>query len=206
MSTRHPGSASISRRGLLRATAFAGGSALLPTGAGWAAGQAPAQIRRSGRRPSLPSGVQTGDLSGDRAVIWSRCDAPARMVVEWSTRESFTDFNRVAGPAALETTDFTARVDLGGLPTGQRIFYRVFFDSLSDPGVLSEPVQGSLLTPSGKAETVRFAWSGDVCGQGWGINPDLGGMRIWESIRRFGPTSSSTPATASTQTTRSCPR
>ena len=50
--------------------------------------------------------------------MWSRSDRPARLIVEYSTTPSFTDTRRIVGPAALEDTDFTARVDLTGLPAG----------------------------------------------------------------------------------------
>ena len=138
-------------------------------------------------RPSLPSGVQVGDVAGDAAVVWSRADRTARLVVEWSTRESFAEARRVTGPAALESSDYTARLLLSDLPAGQRIFYRVRFDSLERPGTLSEPLTGSFRTPSGGRKTVRFVWGGDVCGQGWGIDQDRGGMRMWETMRRFEP-------------------
>src|SRR5947207_15577509 len=78
-------------------------------------------------RPATPCGVATGDVSGDRAIVWSRTDRPARMIVEYSTTPSFSDRRRIVGPAALEETDFTARVDLTELSAGQRISYRVQF-------------------------------------------------------------------------------
>ena len=34
---------------------------------------------------------------------------------------------------------------------------------------------------------MRFVWSGDTVGQGWGINPSFGGMKIYESMRRRQP-------------------
>ncbi len=34
---------------------------------------------------------------------------------------------------------------------------------------------------------MRFTWSGDLAGQGWGINPELGGYRIYEEMRRRDP-------------------
>ncbi|MFP9023626.1 alkaline phosphatase, partial [Pseudomonas aeruginosa] len=37
-------------------------------------------------RPKLTDGVQSGDVQGDRALVWSRTDRPARMIVEWDTR------------------------------------------------------------------------------------------------------------------------
>src|SRR5215475_7702406 len=85
----------------------------------------PAIIRQEKKIPAIPYGVQCGDIAPGKAVIWSRCDRPARMIVEYSTTESFRDLRRVIGPAALENSDFTARLDLSDLPAGERIFYRV---------------------------------------------------------------------------------
>ena len=34
---------------------------------------------------------------------------------------------------------------------------------------------------------MSFAWSGDLAGQGWGINPDLGGYRIFSEIAALEP-------------------
>ena len=111
----------------------------------------------------------------------------------------------MVGPAALEDSDFTARVDLEGLPAGQRIFYRALFQDLTDLRTWSAPVAGSFATPAASARDVSFVWGGDVVGQGWGINPEWGGLRIFETMRRDGRTSSSTAATRSTRTTRSSP-
>ncbi len=148
---------------------------------------APAMVTSDKLRPKLPFGVQSGDVTADGAIIWSRADRAARMIVEHATTESFKNARRVVGPAALETSDFTARVDLSGLPAGQRVFYRVQFQSLEDSKVLSEPVTGSFSTIPDARRDVSFVWGGDVCGQGWGINPDFGGMKIFESMRRLQP-------------------
>jgi alkaline phosphatase D len=34
---------------------------------------------------------------------------------------------------------------------------------------------------------VRFAWSGDLAGQGWGINRDIGGHRIYDAMGALDP-------------------
>jgi alkaline phosphatase D len=120
-------------------------------------------------------------------MVWSRVDRPARMIVEYATSESFDDARTVVGPAALEDTDFTAKVDLTGLPPGQTIVYRVRFLDLADLKTLSEPVSGSFRTAAQRPRHVRFVWSGDCCGQGWGINPAWGGLRCFETIRRNRP-------------------
>src|SRR6266550_3433616 len=81
----------------------------------------------------------------------------------------------------------TAPVDLTGLPAGQRIFYRVLFEDLANPKVLSAPVTGRFRTPAQTRGTVTFAFSGDEAGQGWGINSAWGGMKMYETMRRTNP-------------------
>jgi alkaline phosphatase D len=151
-------------------------------------GQAPAIVRSEAARPSSAFGVAAGDVDGDRAIVWSRTDRAARLVVEYSTTESFADLRRITGPAALEASDFTARVDLTGLPAGQHIFYRARFQSLQDLASWSEPMAGRFTTPGGRAPArdVTIAWTADTAGQGWGINVEAGGMRIYETMRAAG--------------------
>ena len=66
----------------------------------------------------------------------------------------------------------------------------------------SEPVVGRLRTAPRDRRDVTIAWSGNVVGQSWGIDPDTGGMTGFEAVRRRQPDSSSTPATTSTPTGR----
>ena len=147
--------------------------------------QAPAIIRSG--RPGVPYGVTAGDVGNGRAVIWSRCDRAARMFVEYSTTERFSDPRRVRGPAAIESSDFTSRTILTGLPDGQRIFYRVVYQDLSDLRTWSDPATGSFSTPSRRPRDITIAWSADCVGQGWGINPEWGGLRMYETMRRAQP-------------------
>ena len=156
------------------------------TGARSAFGQAPAIVTADAARPSTAFGATAGDVDNDRAIIWSRTDRPARLVVEYATTESFANPSRIVGPAALEATDFTARVDLAGLRQGQRMFYRVRFQSLADLRVWSEPIAGTFTTaPASSApRDVTVAWTADTVGQGWGIDTALGGMRLYDAMRR----------------------
>lgn len=148
---------------------------------------APAVIVSERQRIKIPYGVQVGDLSGDRAILWAKADRDARMLVEWATTESMKDARIVTGPVVGENTDFCGKLDLSGLPAGQRIFCRVRFLDLGDMKTLSEPVLGSFATPPVGRRSVRILWSGDTAGQGWGINPEFGGMRIYETMRRLEP-------------------
>jgi len=147
-----------------------------------ALGIAPAIIAAPRERPQMLDGVQSGDVTDGRALIWSRCDRPGRLVVEWDTRSRFGNPRPMLSSITDAGQDFTARVDLRGLPADQSIFYRARFEDARS-GVLSEPWFGYLRSAPTRPRNIRFVWGGDTCGQGYGINPDFGGMRIYESMR-----------------------
>ncbi len=136
--------------------------------------------------PQLEQGIQIGDLAPGRAVIWSRSDRPATLFVEYAYRSDFRNSKVIRGPNALEGTDFTARQDLVGLPEGRDIYVRVWFEDLTNARNKSELVEGRFHT-IGKRDDIRFVWGGDTAGQGWGINPEFGGMKIYETMRQEQP-------------------
>ena len=173
-------SGQISRRHFM--AALGSGAAVL---AGSPSGRAP--WAQTAGRPRVPYGVQSGEVGADRAVVWSATDRPARMLVEWSTTERFVDARRLMGPAALPETGFAAKAVLTDLPAGADVFYRVTFQDLGDLKSASEPVTGRLRTAPAEARNVSFTWSGDTAGQGWGINIEWGGMKIYEAMRRLEP-------------------
>ena len=86
------------------------------------------------------------------------------------------------GPHALEASDFTARVDLTDLPEDRDIFVRVLFENLDSAKPESEPLLGQFRTAPRRRRDIRFVWSGDTAGQGWGINLEWGGMRIYKTM------------------------
>src|SRR4051812_15636305 len=138
-------------------------------------------------------GTASGDVGPHRAIVWSCTDRPARMRVEWATTESFRDSGQLLGPIARAETGYTARVELLDVPVSQRIFYRIYFEDVADSRSLSLPAVGSFLSAPGFAadreapRDVSFAWSADTVGQGWGINADWGGLRIYEAMRKAQP-------------------
>src|SRR6478735_7896422 len=96
-------------------------------------------LSRAADRPLVPQGVQSGDVNTDSGVVWSRADRPSEMLVEVSTTESFAKVRALPPIAALPESDFTAKMLLENLPSGQDIFYRVKFRDLSHPEITSEP-------------------------------------------------------------------
>ena len=146
-------------------------------------GQAPAVAMGAGARPVVSDGVACTLMGDDAAVVWARADRSARMVVEYATSDRFTNARRVVGPAALESSDFTARVHLADLPRGQRLFYRVLFQDLADVRRWSEPSVGQLTTaPAPGTRNVSVVFSADTVGQGWGLDPAHDGMRTYASM------------------------
>ena len=61
------------------------------------------------------------------------------------------------------------------------------FRDLTHTEVVSEAVTGRFRTAPADRRDVSFVWGGDVAGQGWGINPDDGGMFTFETMRKHRP-------------------
>lgn len=160
---------------------LAGGAALLLPGA------APAIVASDRLRPVMRMGVMSGDVLPDRAMIWGSADRPGRMIVEWALDPGFRRAQRVVGGLATPDSGLTAHLDLAGLPAGRDIFYRVAFHDPGDAKRVSAWTPGRLRTPGLERRRTRFTFSGDEAGQGFGINPDLGGYRIYEAMRRQRP-------------------
>ncbi|MBL0937789.1 MAG: alkaline phosphatase D family protein [Gemmatimonadaceae bacterium] len=148
---------------------------------------APAIIPSERQRPVLPNGVQLGDPLPDRGLLWARADRPARLHVEWDTTDRFRNVRRVQSVVTSAESAFTTHLDLTDLPDGQDIWYRARYENEQSPGVFSEPITGTFRTAPRKPRSVRLAWSGDMVGQGWGIDESRGGIRMYEALRRAEP-------------------
>ncbi|HKE80836.1 MAG TPA: alkaline phosphatase D family protein [Solirubrobacteraceae bacterium] len=168
---------SLNRRQFLRAGAAAGaGLVAFP-------GRAPAFVRS---RPQLTHGIQSGDVTTDAGFVWARADRASRMLVEVSPTPRFNHGRGRVGSALLTPDhDFAGKVLVDHLPPGQQVFYRVTLEDFG--GVRSEPLVGSFRTAPRSRRDVSFTWSGDLAGQGWGINPDIGGYRIFKTMAGLEP-------------------
>nr|WP_242455984.1 alkaline phosphatase D family protein [Mycolicibacterium sp. P1-18] len=173
----------IGRRTVLRASLA--GALLVPAAAALQAcgpsgsGGGPTSAGLIATRPRLTHGVASGDPRTDGALVWARTDSPARMIVETSATESFSNAARIDGPRLTPASDGTGRVRVTGLEPGQTVHYRVTLEG--DDGARSEPAAGVFTTVAAQPRNVTFVWSGDVVGQGWGINRQ-GGMAIFGAM------------------------
>ncbi len=168
--------APLSRRKFLEVTALS---------AAWtaASGIARPYVSHAGDRPLITHGVQSGDVTQDSGMIWARTDRPARMLVEVATSDSFRNVIASTAVDALPETDFTAKALLDGVAPGQDVFYRIRFQNLDVPVILGEPQVGRFRTAPITRRDVSFTWSGDVAGQGWGIDESRGGLRGFATVR-----------------------
>ncbi|MEO8554596.1 MAG: alkaline phosphatase D family protein, partial [Kofleriaceae bacterium] len=155
--------------------------------AGGAALAATACTRRvipSSPPPAITHGVQVGDVGGGSALVWARASEPARLVVERDTTDRFASPRVVRGPVASPETGFAATARVEGLPDGQTVFVRARFEREAARGTSLAAV-ARFQTP--RTDRFRVVWTGDTCGQGYGRNPDFGGLAGYKAMREAAP-------------------
>jgi alkaline phosphatase D len=159
--------------------------AVLASGAAFATTLAMPTLSRASSRPVFSHGVQSGDVDMSSGMIWTRTDRPARVAMEVSTTESFANARSLAPLNALPDSDLAVKRLVDGLPADQDIFYRFVASDLADVNAVSEPIVGHFRTAPAGRRSIRFAWSGDTAGQGWGIDDD--GMFTYSTMAKHTP-------------------
>ncbi|MEI5678928.1 MULTISPECIES: alkaline phosphatase D family protein [unclassified Mesorhizobium] len=140
---------------------------------------------RANARPSFTHGVQSGDVDATSGMVWTRTDRPARVMFEVSSTENFANATRLAPLNTLPDGDLTVKRLLTDLASDQDIFYRMTAADLADINTVSEPIVGRFRTAPASRRNIRFAWSGDTAGQGWGI--DETGMKTYATMAKHTP-------------------
>lgn len=172
----------LSRRTFVTGTLAAAGVASL----GLDAQAAPNDTTRTGTSPksgtsraTLPSGVQSGDVTTSSAVIWARSSEAGRMIVSVSPGRS-RQRREIRGPLATAATDFTAQLRLDNLTQGTEYEYWIEFED--EQGRRGERGVGRFRTADRGPKPTSLVWTADTAGQGWGINPELGGMVAYKAM------------------------
>lgn len=196
----------ISRRTIVKGSVLAAALAAAPTAAGASPARTGIPLVRN--RLTLPSGIATGDVTSDSAVLWSRSSAAGRMIATLravddggtvlSGRGAFA--RTLRGPRATQASDFTAKIHAGHLPANTRFALEISFED--DGGAAGETVTGTFRTAPDAGSTngngrtggdlppssaQSFVWTGDTAGQGWGINEEIGGMRGYRAMHSTRP-------------------
>lgn len=174
----------IRRRQFLQSSLLVAAGALANQ---WSFGAAPFVQTRASARPPITHGIASGDVEEHRAVLWARADRPAQLIAELSSRSDFKQAQQIRGTVAGLKSDFSAHVYPDLLDAGTEYRYRSRFESLEFHGMLGEPVEGRFETAPDRAQDIRFCWSGDTAGQGFGLSESEGGMLTYASMAQRDP-------------------
>lgn len=139
--------------------------------------------------PVLENSIQFGDPTPGSITVWSNDTrrVPARMRIEYALNPQFANSRLTSGNFALKRNDYTAKRRLRRLPQGVDIYVKTWFEDITSAAhTKSAPVTGHFHTV-GKNEDVHFVWGGDTAGQGYGINLNFGGMKIYDAMRQLHP-------------------
>ncbi len=139
------------------------------------------------RGPPALTGLAMGDVSEDGAVVWGAADGPGRLLLSWDEGDLPAGaeplHHRVRPLALSPARDHTASTHLA-LPPDRTVTVRAHLDA--DPAPISAG-QLTFRTAPTSDRPVRLAFGADLCGQGWGIDPARGGLRIFDAIAARDP-------------------
>src|SRR6476620_2759267 len=165
----------FTRRNILKgAIAAAGAAAVAPSLVAPAHAAGPSGVALVRNRLTLPSGIATGDVTSDSAVLWSRASGAGRMTAVLRAVDDAGQvlsgrgaFERVLrGPRATQASDFTAKIHAGNRPSNNRFSLEISFED--DGGAAGETVRGGFRTApdtgtvNGKGRTGGTGNGGDV--------------------------------------------
>ncbi len=146
------------------------------------------RVLQDANAPAMSGGVQVGDVTGTRAMIWSAADRPARMLVEVVARRALHRRRASSkGRPRSRDTRFTAKIDLGGLTPGEPVFYRVWFDDLERPGLLQRADRSASSAPRPGRAPPHDLLVRRRRRAGLGHRRARGGMRLYETMARHAP-------------------
>lgn len=136
--------------------------------------------------PEIAQGVLIGVGSRQDYLFWSRTDRPARLHVLYADNPGFAAAGEKVSAPAKPADDWISRISLKKLTKSREIYYRAWYSDADRPKLNSPVVTGHFHT-IGDSEDIHFVWGADTGGQGWGINPSVGGYRIYSAMSRTEP-------------------
>jgi len=144
---------------------------------------APVLVKASSDIPKLEYGVASGSITHNSAALWTRADRPVKMHIDLDTDPSFKKPRKYLGMWGLPENDYNVKAHIQGLTPNTSWFYKVRCESLENTNTFSAPLTGQFKTaPVSAEQDIRFCWSGDTAGQGFGIDPNFGGMLTYKSM------------------------
>jgi len=152
----------------------------LPALAGAGLLGAPGLLRQ---RDRLVCGARTGEVTTDSALVWSRGARDSQLNIE--LRSNGRSLRTIRGPWTDARADRTARMVLPRLSPGREYDATVWFASTDGAESTREEVRFRTAPIHAAAQSV--IWSGDTCGQGWGIDRARGGLTSYRAMLDLRP-------------------
>jgi len=109
------------------------------------------------------SGVASGDVTETGVILWTRVDQVAQLAAQVALDSGFQQLIQSLPVMASSETDFTVKIDVGGLQPETRYFYRFVQraqDAEAMPAVSATGTFRTAPRPDHSAD-VRCAYSGD---------------------------------------------
>jgi alkaline phosphatase D len=109
------------------------------------------------------SGVASGDVTETGVILWTRVDQAAPLVAEVALDSGFQQLIQSVPVMAGPETDFTVKIEVGGLQPETRYFYRFVQGAQDTEAMPAVSATGTFRTAPllDRPADVRFAYSGD---------------------------------------------
>jgi alkaline phosphatase D len=148
----------------------------------------------------ITHGIASGDVTNDSAIIWSRANQQAQMNVEYDINANFSNPLNTSS-TANEANDYTAFVLLNELRPDTMYSYKAWFSAIND-SIAVNSSNGNNLTVaptnfemgnfktapnSNESRPISYIWGGDLGGQKYCRNAEMGGYLIFKSMESLNP-------------------
>lgn len=140
------------------------------------------------QKPGIRYGFSIGEVNSNSALLWLNTGRPASVLVECSQNTSFDSPLRFTSRKATKAADYNLKVALLGLQAGRKYYVRCHILSSDGGSFSTEDHSGHFLFGRFKTasldanEPLRFCWSGDTCGQGYGIDTAHDGFLSYRAM------------------------
>ena len=117
----------------------------------------------------MKSGIASGDVKNDSAIIWSRSNADSIMNVEYRNSSSLnhSSSNPILQTEVNSLTNYTGHLKLTNLVPNTNYYYTVWFSDINNSSIKSENITGKFKTapnPDSEVKQINFIIGGDLAG------------------------------------------
>ena len=117
----------------------------------------------------MKSGIASGDIKNDSAIIWSKSNADSIMNVEYNDSSSLNHSfsNPILKTKVNSLTNYTGHIKITNLLPNTTYYYNVWFSDINNSSMKSENVSGKFKTapnPDSDLKDINFIIGGDLAG------------------------------------------